>query len=84
MKDSLLLALASLLLSVVVNPPTANATTSNGPIYGNTHDANGIMSFRGIPYAQPPVGSLRWKSPTRPLGRLLVMRQNLAPPATAS
>lgn len=64
MKDSLLLVLASLLLSVAASPLTANVTTSNGPIYGNTRDANGILSFKGLPYAQPPLRSLRWKSPT--------------------
>lgn len=66
MKDSLLLALASPLLSVIVSPLTANVTASNGPIYGNTNNVNGILSFKGIRYAQPPVGSLRWKSPTTP------------------
>jgi hypothetical protein len=36
MKNSLLLALASLLLSVAASLLIANITTSNGPIYGNT------------------------------------------------
>lgn len=33
-----------------------------GPIKGQA-DANGALSWRGIPYAQPPVGALRWKAP---------------------
>jgi para-nitrobenzyl esterase len=33
-----------------------------GPISGQI-DENGALSWRGIPYAQPPVGALRWKAP---------------------
>jgi para-nitrobenzyl esterase len=64
MKPSLSLAFASLFLTVSAISLTANVATSGGPIYGNHRDANGILSFKGIPYAQPPVGNLRWKPPT--------------------
>jgi len=33
-----------------------------GPISGQI-DENGTLSWRGIPYAQAPVGELRWKAP---------------------
>ena len=41
------------------NPPTRQTTC--GPVAGISKD--GAYSFRGIPYAEPPVGTLRWKPP---------------------
>lgn len=40
---------------------TATVTLSEGILEGT--DSGGISSFKGIPYAQPPVGNLRWKAP---------------------
>jgi len=39
---------------------------SNGLLQGVT-EQSGVRSFKGIPYAQPPVGNLRWKAPAEPL-----------------
>lgn len=35
--------------------------TQSGPIQGEQH--NGINVYRGIPFASPPVGALRWQEP---------------------
>lgn len=41
--------------------PTAIINTVEGPIRGFVEDE--ISTFRGIPYAAPPVGALRWRAP---------------------
>ena len=37
-------------------------TTANGVVVGAAEEA-GVRAFRGIPFAAPPVGDLRWKPP---------------------
>ncbi|GAB3918913.1 carboxylesterase/lipase family protein [Mucilaginibacter boryungensis] len=58
------------LLLIIVITAKANAQgpvvkTANGTLQGIT-EASGIRSFKGIPFAQPPVGDLRWKEPQAP------------------
>jgi len=36
--------------------------TANGVVIGAPEE-NGVRAFRGIPFAAPPVGNLRWKAP---------------------
>jgi len=42
------------------------ATTANGVLEGIT-EASGVVSYKGVPFAQPPIGDLRWKEPQAPL-----------------
>jgi para-nitrobenzyl esterase len=39
--------------------------TANGLLQGIV-ETSGIYSFKGVPFAQPPVGSLRWREPQAP------------------
>lgn len=41
-----------------------NVLCSNGLFVGI--EKNGIFSFKGVPYAKPPIANLRWKAPQAP------------------
>jgi para-nitrobenzyl esterase len=55
-----------LALGIILAVPLAAAdrvTTSKGAVEGATSADSKVRVFKGIPYAAPPVGALRWKAP---------------------
>ncbi|MBC3539981.1 carboxylesterase/lipase family protein [Rufibacter sediminis] len=66
----LTLLLLALFLAPIANAQTKKAATTsanqvktaNGTLEG-TLEKSGIRSFKGVPFAAPPVGDLRWREP---------------------
>jgi len=44
-------------------PPKALLTTPQGPVQGISTEDDTIYNFKGIPFAAPPIGDLRWAAP---------------------
>src|SRR5476651_774918 len=67
MKKIFLLILISMCAKVYAQSADApQVKTANGLLQGVVMPS-GIHSFLGVPFAQPPVGDLRWKEPQAPL-----------------
>ena len=56
-----LLHILVLLYAISLSASENTITTSSGKV--SAQNKNGVLFFEDIPYAQPPVGYLRWKAP---------------------
>jgi para-nitrobenzyl esterase len=60
-------SLAVLVLAGMSMVAAAQVPTEAGSVEGSTSADGNVQIFKGIPYAAPPVGALRWKEP-QPVG----------------
>ena len=54
---------AALLLLAACAPKNPVLTIEGGKVQGVLTETQGVTVYRGIPFAAPPVGELRWKEP---------------------
>jgi para-nitrobenzyl esterase len=60
---------ALLSLQACMHTPTTPPTlrdTADGPVAGVDDPASGTYSWKGVPFAAPPVGEARWRAPRDP------------------
>ncbi len=57
---SVLILIAGMLINIQA---ADRVKTANGIVEGTGKQKSGVRAFRGIPFAAPPVGDLRWQAP---------------------
>lgn len=65
MKNIFFLLMAALSISASAQNPGPVIKAANGSLQGVV-ETSGVTSYKGVPFAQPPVGDLRWKEPQSP------------------
>ncbi|TKA71857.1 hypothetical protein B0A55_09823 [Friedmanniomyces simplex] len=63
MRASILCAILSFISTTLATLAKPTVAITNGTVQGLPANKAGIKTFLGIPFAAPPVGSLRWQSP---------------------
>ena len=58
-----LTAIISFAPPALAKSPGPRVKVAGGTLEGTEDSSTGVRSFKGIPYAAPPVGDLRWKAP---------------------
>jgi para-nitrobenzyl esterase len=56
-------ALALLAVAAIPAVGADRVKTANGTVETTAPPQDGVRSFKGLPFAQPPVGDLRWREP---------------------
>ena len=74
MKKSFLTFVLTLFAGALFAQQSVKVTTADGVLEGT--DESGIKTFKGVPFAAPPVGNLRWKAP-QPVQKWHLRRQEL-------
>ncbi len=64
LRQLLSLTIVALSTSLMAQQPLTRTHTAQGEIEGFIE--NNLGTFKGVPFAQPPVGELRWRAPQEP------------------